>query len=82
MHPCEKTKKKVYNFRNGQLPCICNCTQILQGAHFLEILLNYNIHVHALSFAYKIVLQFEDITGNMILFNSIIKQGPLVFFVH
>ena len=74
--------KKVYNSWNSKLPCICNPTQIVQGVNFLEISLNNNIHVHVLSFAYENALQLEDTTGITILFDSIMKHGNFVFFVH
>ena len=74
--------KKIYNSWNNKLPCICNPTQIVRDVNFLEIPLNNNIHVHVLSCAYENALQLEDITGFTILFDSIMKHGNLVFFVH
>lgn len=69
----------------------CEKTKKSLQLDFLEILLNNNIHVHALSFAsenalqvlhYLILPALPDITGIMILFYSIMKQESLVFFVH
>ena len=58
---------------------LCIHARKLKKPTILEIA---NFLVHVLSFAYENALQFEDITGITILFDSIMKHRTLVFFVH